>query len=82
MPDDASEGQEDRAARVQRDDRVRDRVQCLMRGLTPKRPPSPHFSWAEVNARSGYSYLPLGRTAIGNGRIVVFFFGKNIRAFH
>lgn len=42
-----------------------------MRGLTPRRPPSPHFSWAEVNARSGYRYLPFGPTAIGNGRIVL-----------
>jgi uncharacterized protein YcbK (DUF882 family) len=42
-----------------------------MRGPTPTRPPSPHFSWAEVNARSGYAYLPFGPTAIGNGRIVM-----------
>lgn len=42
-----------------------------MRGPTPRRPPSPHFSWAEVVARSGYSYLPFGPTAIGNGRIVM-----------
>jgi RNA polymerase sigma-32 factor len=36
LPDDVSEGQEDRAVRVERDDRVRDRLQCLMRGLTPR----------------------------------------------
>jgi len=42
-----------------------------MRGLTPTRPPSPHFTWAEVNAHSGYAYLPYGPTAIGNGRLVM-----------
>lgn len=42
-----------------------------MRGLTPRRPPSPHFTWAEVNAHSGYRYLPFGPTAIGNGRLVM-----------
>lgn len=42
-----------------------------MRGPTPTRPPSPHFTWAEVNAHSGYAYLPYGPTAIGNGRIVM-----------
>jgi uncharacterized protein YcbK (DUF882 family) len=41
-----------------------------MRGPTPTRPPSPHFSWAEVNAHSGYAYLPYGSTMIGLGRIV------------
>jgi uncharacterized protein YcbK (DUF882 family) len=41
-----------------------------MRGPTPTRPPSPHFSWDEVVAGSGYAYLPFGPTAIGNGRIV------------
>jgi RNA polymerase sigma-32 factor len=36
LPDDAAEGQEDRAARVQRDDLVRERVHVIMRGLTPR----------------------------------------------
>lgn len=36
LPDDGAEGQEDRAARTERDDRVRDRVAGLMRGLTPR----------------------------------------------
>lgn len=42
-----------------------------MRGPTPRNPPSPHFSWSEVVAKSGYSYLPFGPTAIGNGRVVM-----------
>ena len=42
-----------------------------MRGPAPRNPPSPHFSWAEVMAHSGYAYLPFGPTAIGNGRLVL-----------
>lgn len=44
-----------------------------MRWFAPTKPPSPHFSWAEVigNGRSGYRRVPLGPTPIGLGRIVL-----------
>ena len=41
-----------------------------MRGPTPRNPPSPHFSWAEVIAHSGYVSVPFGPTPIGFGRVV------------
>jgi uncharacterized protein YcbK (DUF882 family) len=44
-----------------------------VRWFAPTKPPSPHFSWAEVigNGRSGYSRVPLGPTPIGLGRMVL-----------
>lgn len=42
-----------------------------MRWRAPTQPPSPHFAWAEVLARSGYDRLPYGPTPIGRGRMVL-----------
>ena len=41
-----------------------------MRWLPPLRPPSKHFTWAEVIARSGYSRVPLGPMRLPNGKWV------------
>lgn len=38
--------------------------------LPPLRPPSKHFTWAEVIARSGYSRVPLGPMRLPNGKWV------------
>src|SRR5207245_972876 len=36
----------------------------------PLRPPSRHFTWAEVIAHSGYSRVPLGPLRLPNGHFV------------
>ena len=41
-----------------------------MAWLPPLRPPSPHFTWAEVIAHSGYSRVPLGPMRLPNGKWV------------
>src|SRR5712664_293521 len=41
-----------------------------MAWLPPLRPPSKHFTWAEVIARSGYSRVPLGPMRLPNGKWV------------
>src|SRR5205085_4148418 len=38
--------------------------------LPPPRPPSKHFTWAEVIAHSGYSRVPLGPMRLPNGQWV------------
>jgi uncharacterized protein YcbK (DUF882 family) len=38
--------------------------------LAPRRPPSAHFTWAEVIAHSGYSRVPLGPMRLPNGKWV------------
>src|SRR5438105_12620919 len=38
--------------------------------LPPRRPPSAHFTWAEVIAHSGYSRVPLGPLRLPNGQWV------------
>lgn len=38
--------------------------------LPPLRPPSKHFTWAEVIAHSGYSRVPLGPMRLPNGKWV------------
>src|SRR5438105_13262197 len=38
--------------------------------LPPRRPPSAHFTWAEVIAHSGYSRVPLGPLRLPNGKWV------------
>ena len=42
-----------------------------MRWFAPSKPPSAHFSWAEVIGHSGYSRVPLGPTPIGLRRMVL-----------
>jgi len=41
-----------------------------MRWLPPLRPPSAHFTWAEVIHNSGYSRVPLGPLRLPNGKWV------------
>jgi uncharacterized protein YcbK (DUF882 family) len=41
-----------------------------MRWLPPLRPPSKHFTWAEVIAHSGYDRVPLGPLRLPNGKWV------------
>src|SRR6266702_4759780 len=38
--------------------------------MQPLRPPSAHFTWAEVIAHSGYSRVPLGPMRLPNGKWV------------
>src|SRR5437764_1293180 len=38
--------------------------------MQPRRPPSAHFTWAEVIAHSGYSRVPLGPFRLPNGQWV------------
>jgi uncharacterized protein YcbK (DUF882 family) len=38
--------------------------------VPPRRPPSPHFTWAEVIRNSGYDRVPLGPMRLPNGGIV------------
>lgn len=40
-----------------------------MRWVPPTRPPSPHFSWGEVIARSGYERVPLGPLLLPNRKL-------------
>lgn len=43
---------------------------AVQRWLPPLRPPSPHFTWAEVIANSGYGRVPLGPMRLPNGKWV------------
>lgn len=41
-----------------------------MRWFPPRKPLSPHFTWAEVIAKSGYARVPLGPMILPNFKVV------------